>query len=162
MPCFRLAARSAALLLVPALAIAQEPPVRAFTGLTLIDGTTRAPVPNATIVVRDGRVVAAGPGGSVKIPVGARVVSLTGKTVIPGIINAAWTKIHEPGTYRGQCAELCGQDHAFMPIVVVVKSKADFATWLAQQQAAGAAPATPAAPAATAAAAAAPVADKQG
>jgi len=81
---------------------------------------------------------------------------------IPGIINAAWTKIHEPGTYRGQCAELCGQDHAFMPIVVVVKSKADFATWLAQQQAAGATPATPAAPAATAAAAAAPVADKQG
>ncbi|MEO7071921.1 MAG: cytochrome c oxidase subunit II [Rhodanobacter sp.] len=72
---------------------------------------------------------------------------------IPGIINAAWTNIHEPGTYRGQCAELCGQDHAFMPIVVVVKSKADFATWLAQQQAA-AAPAPPAAPTATAAAAA--------
>ena len=82
---------------------------------------------------------------------------------IPGIINAAWTNIHEPGTYRGQCAELCGQDHAFMPIVVVVKSKADFATWLAEQQAAATAPAAPAAPAATTAAAAAPaVAAKQG
>jgi imidazolonepropionase-like amidohydrolase len=101
MPCFRLAARSAALLLVPRLAIAQEPPVRAFTGLTLIDGTTRAPVPNATIVVRDGRVVAAGPGGSVRIPVGARLVSLTGKTVIPGIINAHGhvTDPKDPSTY---------------------------------------------------------------
>ncbi|WP_449426406.1 cytochrome c oxidase subunit II [Rhodanobacter lindaniclasticus] len=55
---------------------------------------------------------------------------------IPGIVNAAWTNIKEPGTYRGQCAELCGQDHAFMPIVVVAKSKADFATWLAEQEAA--------------------------
>ena len=88
MPCFRLAARSAALLIIPALAIAQTPPVRAFTGLTLIDGTTRAPIPGATIVVRDGRIVAAGPGGTVRIPVGARLVPLTGKTVIPGIINA--------------------------------------------------------------------------
>ena len=88
MSCFRLAARSAALLIVPTLALAQEPPVRAFTGLTLIDGTNRAPVPNATIVVRDGRVVAAGPGATVRIPVGARLISLAGKTVIPGLINA--------------------------------------------------------------------------
>jgi imidazolonepropionase-like amidohydrolase len=62
--------------------------VRAFTGLTLIDGTAHAPVPIATIVVRDGRIVAAGPGSTVRIPVGARTISLTGKTVIPGIINA--------------------------------------------------------------------------
>ena len=55
---------------------------------------------------------------------------------IPGIVNAAWTNIKEPGTYRGQCAELCGQDHGFMPIVVVAKSKADFAKWLAEQEAA--------------------------
>jgi len=54
---------------------------------------------------------------------------------IPGIVNAAWTNIKEPGTYRGQCAELCGQDHAFMPIVVVAKSKAEFAQWLAEQEA---------------------------
>ncbi len=60
---------------------------------------------------------------------------------VPGVINAAWTNITKTGTYRGQCAELCGQDHGFMPIVVVVKSKADFAAWLAQQEAASAAPA---------------------
>jgi cytochrome c oxidase subunit 2 len=60
---------------------------------------------------------------------------------IPGIVNSAWTNFTTPGTYRGQCAELCGQDHGFMPIVVVVKSKADFATWLAGQEAASSAPA---------------------
>jgi cytochrome c oxidase subunit 2 len=74
---------------------------------------------------------------------------------VPGIINAAWTNITKPGTYRGQCAELCGQDHGFMPIVVVVKSKPDFAKWLAEQEAAGAKPAT-AASTATAGAAEAP------
>jgi cytochrome c oxidase subunit 2 len=70
---------------------------------------------------------------------------------IPGIVNAAWANIKVPGTYRGQCAELCGQDHAFMPIVVKAVSKAEFAQWLAQQEAAGKAPpATPATPAAPA------------
>jgi len=71
---------------------------------------------------------------------------------IPGVINAAWTNIKEPGTYRGQCAELCGQDHGFMPIVVVAKSKADFATWLAEQEAHSAAPVAAPASASTAAA----------
>ncbi|MGN6281024.1 cytochrome c oxidase subunit II [Frateuria sp.] len=67
---------------------------------------------------------------------------------IPGIVNAAWTNIKVPGTYRGQCAELCGQDHGFMPIVVKAVSKAEFAQWLAQQEVAGKAPpATPATPA---------------
>jgi cytochrome c oxidase subunit 2 len=64
---------------------------------------------------------------------------------IPGIVNAAWTNIKAPGTYRGQCAELCGQDHGFMPIVVVAKSKPDFAKWLADQQAKSATPAPAAA-----------------
>jgi cytochrome c oxidase subunit 2 len=53
---------------------------------------------------------------------------------IPGIANAAWTKIKEPGVYRGQCAELCGQDHGFMPIVVKAVPKAEFEQWLATQQ----------------------------
>ena len=76
---------------------------------------------------------------------------------IPGIVNAAWTNIKVPGTYRGQCALLCGQDHGFMPIVVVAKSKADFAKWLAEQEAQSAAPAaTPAAAPAAASTAAAP------
>ncbi len=57
----------------------------------------------------------------------------------PGFINDAWAKIDEIGTYRGQCAELCGKDHGFMPIVVDVVSKADYAKWVAEQQAAAAA-----------------------
>ncbi|PKG85051.1 cytochrome c oxidase subunit II [Colwellia sp. 75C3] len=51
----------------------------------------------------------------------------------PGFINEAWTKVDEPGVYRGQCAELCGKDHGFMPIVVEVKSEADYAKWLDEQ-----------------------------
>jgi imidazolonepropionase-like amidohydrolase len=66
----------------------QSSPAKAFTGATLIDGTERAPVPNATIIVRDGRIVAAGPAGTVDIPNGAQRVSIAGKAVIPGIINA--------------------------------------------------------------------------
>src|SRR5690606_4088563 len=70
---------------------------------------------------------------------------------IPGIVNAAWANIKVPGTYRGQCAELCGQDHGFMPIVVKAVPKAEFAQWLAQQEAARQAPpATPPTPAAPA------------
>ena len=71
---------------------------------------------------------------------------------IPGIINDAWTSIHDPGVYRGQCAELCGQDHGFMPIVVKAVSKDEFVKWLDEQEASAAkpaAPATNAAPAAT-------------
>ena len=52
----------------------------------------------------------------------------------PGFINEAWTKVDEPGIYRGQCAELCGKDHGFMPIVVEVKSAEDYAIWLNEQQ----------------------------
>ena len=54
---------------------------------------------------------------------------------IPGIVNEAWTDIKEPGIYRGQCAELCGKDHGFMPIVVKAVSKQEFNTWLAAQKA---------------------------
>ncbi len=68
---------------------AQQPsPVRAYTGARLFDGTDRAPVDNATIVVRNGRIVAAGPSAAVTVPAGADRVSLAGKTVIPGLINA--------------------------------------------------------------------------
>jgi cytochrome c oxidase subunit 2 len=73
------------------------------------------------------------------------------KDAIPGFINEAWFKIDDDktGFYRGQCAELCGRDHGFMPIVIEVKSKEDFARWLkAQQPAAPAAqPVAPATPA---------------
>jgi cytochrome c oxidase subunit 2 len=53
---------------------------------------------------------------------------------IPGIVNEAWTNISKAGTYRGQCTELCGKDHGFMPIVVKAVAPAEFETWLAQQQ----------------------------
>jgi cytochrome c oxidase subunit 2 len=52
----------------------------------------------------------------------------------PGFINEAWTNVDEPGVYRGQCAELCGKDHGFMPIVVEVKSVADYEVWLEEQK----------------------------
>ncbi|MDN5781858.1 MAG: cytochrome c oxidase subunit II [Luteimonas sp.] len=65
---------------------------------------------------------------------------------IPGIVNEAWADIQKPGIYRGQCAELCGKDHGFMPIVVKAVPKAEFRQWLAAQKA-GNAPAPAAAPA---------------
>jgi cytochrome c oxidase subunit 2 len=57
------------------------------------------------------------------------------KDAIPGFVNEAWFKVDadKPGLYRGQCAELCGRDHGFMPIVVDVRSKADFAAWLKEK-----------------------------
>ncbi|MCG6964897.1 MAG: cytochrome c oxidase subunit II [Chromatiaceae bacterium] len=61
------------------------------------------------------------------------------KDAIPGFVNEAWTKLDEPGTYRGKCAELCGKDHGFMPIVVVAKSPEDYALWVAEQKGAAAA-----------------------
>src|SRR5688572_15770205 len=83
-----LLASGLALLSAPLSVQAQGAPVRAFTGATLIDGTARQPIANATIVVRHGRVVAAGAATAVTVPPGAERVSLAGKTVIPGIINA--------------------------------------------------------------------------
>jgi len=62
--------------------------VKAFTDARVIDGTDRAPIDNATIVVRDGRVVSVGPAARANVPAGAERVSLAGKTVIPGLINA--------------------------------------------------------------------------
>jgi cytochrome c oxidase subunit 2 len=53
---------------------------------------------------------------------------------VPGFINENWVKIEKPGTYRGQCTELCGRNHGFMPIVVEAKSEQEYADWLAQQK----------------------------
>jgi cytochrome c oxidase subunit 2 len=60
------------------------------------------------------------------------------KDAIPGFVNEAWTKVDKPGVYRGQCAELCGKDHGFMPIVVVAKDPADYAKWVESQKGAAA------------------------
>ena len=67
------------------------------------------------------------------------------KDAIPGFVNEIWTEIEQPGTYRGQCAELCGKDHAFMPIVVNAVSEQEFDSWLAQKQTAAVAAAAEAA-----------------
>ena len=56
------------------------------------------------------------------------------KDANPGFINEAWTRVNEPGTYRGQCAELCGKDHGFMPVVVQAKPPEEFDAWLAEQK----------------------------
>ena len=56
------------------------------------------------------------------------------RDAIPGFINEAWTEILEPGVYRGQCAELCGKDHGFMPIVLNVLPKAEFQNWVQDQK----------------------------
>jgi cytochrome c oxidase subunit 2 len=55
------------------------------------------------------------------------------RDAIPGFVNEAWTNIEKPGTYRGQCAELCGKDHGFMPIVVIALPQEEFETWVSEQ-----------------------------
>jgi cytochrome c oxidase subunit 2 len=56
------------------------------------------------------------------------------RDAVPGFINEAWTEILEPGVYRGQCAELCGKDHGFMPIVLNVLPKDEYQAWAEQQR----------------------------
>ena len=57
------------------------------------------------------------------------------KDAVPGFINEAWFTADTVGTYRGQCAELCGMDHGFMPIVVRVASQEEYDAWLSAQRA---------------------------
>lgn len=57
------------------------------------------------------------------------------KDAIPGFIKESWATITEPGIYRGQCAELCGRDHGFMPIVVEAMEEADYQAWLTNKKA---------------------------
>ena len=56
------------------------------------------------------------------------------KDAIPGFINEIWTKIDKPGRYRGQCAELCGKDHGYMPIVVDAVTEEEFEAWVQKQK----------------------------
>jgi cytochrome c oxidase subunit 2 len=55
---------------------------------------------------------------------------------IPGYFRDTWFSVDRPGTYRGQCSELCGKDHGFMPVVVVAKTPQDFSRWVQAQKAA--------------------------
>ena len=81
--------------------VASDTTVTAFTGATLIDGTDRAPVANATLLVRNGRVIAAGPSVRIRIPAGAARVSLAGKVIMPGLINSHGhaSSVEELATY---------------------------------------------------------------
>lgn len=56
------------------------------------------------------------------------------RDAIPGYINESWFKAEKTGVYRGQCAELCGKDHGFMPIVVKVVSQGEYDSWVGQQK----------------------------
>lgn len=71
------------------------------------------------------------------------VPNLQGKAdAVPGQVNEAWLEADRPGVYRGQCAEFCGTQHAFMAFLVVAQERAGFDAWLAAQAAPAAAPAT--------------------
>jgi cytochrome c oxidase subunit 2 len=56
------------------------------------------------------------------------------KTVIPGRLNEGWIEVPKEGIYFGQCSQICGQDHSYMPVAVKVVSKADFDAWVAQKK----------------------------
>lgn len=56
------------------------------------------------------------------------------RDAIPGYIHEAWTRVEEPGVFRGQCTELCGKDHGFMPIEVHAVPQAEFESWLAEKR----------------------------
>jgi cytochrome c oxidase subunit II len=56
------------------------------------------------------------------------------RDAIPGFIHESWARIEHPGIYRGQCAELCGLNHAYMPIVVDARTEADYKKWVEDQQ----------------------------
>ena len=56
------------------------------------------------------------------------------KDTIPGYINESWIEVPDPGIYRGKCAELCGANHGFMPVVVEVMTKENYASWVSDQK----------------------------
>jgi cytochrome c oxidase subunit 2 len=57
------------------------------------------------------------------------------RDAIPGFLRETWVKVEKPGTYRGQCAELCGKDHGFMPVVVHAVPEPEYLAWLEQKKA---------------------------
>lgn len=56
------------------------------------------------------------------------------RDAVPGFINEAWTRVEKPGIYYGQCAELCGMNHAFMPIVVIATTEEQYKDWVTEQK----------------------------
>ncbi len=70
---------------------------------------------------------------------------------IPGFVKDTWFKADKPGTYRGQCSQICGKEHGYMPIVVIAKTPEEYAAWVKEQKAKRPAAATAVAAAAPAA-----------
>jgi cytochrome c oxidase subunit 2 len=56
------------------------------------------------------------------------------RDAVPGFLREFWAKVEKTGIYRGQCSELCGKEHGFMPVVVHVVSQEEFAKWLASKK----------------------------
>src|SRR6185369_11391284 len=52
----------------------------------------------------------------------------------PGFVKDAWITVDKAGTYRGQCSQICGKEHGFMPIVVVAKAPAEYAAWVQERR----------------------------
>ncbi len=79
---------SAALLITPQAAVGQDPPVRVLMGGTLVDGTAAPPIPDGVVVIRDDRIECVGARAACAVPAGAETVDVTGKWVIPGLVDA--------------------------------------------------------------------------
>ena len=103
--------------------LAQAPAV-AFTGARVIDGTGAAPIEQATIVVANGRIESVGAAAAAKIPAGATRVDMTGKTIVPGLINAHGHLNADPSTTKSPADRLSGQlrvyaDYGITTVVVL-------------------------------------------
>ncbi len=107
-----------------------------------IDGKTGAPKGTNDLLEVDNEMV---------VPVGKRVRLLitsadvihgwhvptlgVNQNAVPGFIKDAWISVTAPGVYRGQCSQICGKDHAYMPIVVRALSEPDYKAWVKDMQA---------------------------
>ena len=54
------------------------------------------------------------------------------RDAVPGRLNETWMRIDRPGVYRGQCSEICGTGHGYMPVVIEALSENDFAAWVSE------------------------------
>ena len=102
----------------------QQAPAVAFTGARVIDGTGAAPIEQATIVVVNGRIESVGAAAAAKIPAGATRVDMTGKTIVPGLINAHGHLNADPSTTKSPADRLSGQlrvyaDYGITTVVVL-------------------------------------------
>jgi imidazolonepropionase-like amidohydrolase len=113
--------------------------VTAFTGARVIDGTDKPPLDNATIVIRDGRIIAIGPAARVQVPTGATRVSLAGKTVIPGLVNAHGhvgnTLGLQPATYSAESVTRDLKTYAAYGVTTVVSLGDDHEAGIAARDA---------------------------